>query len=161
MKDFCINAKMQLAQYDELTDSDKRLVDMAKDATNRSYAPYSHFRVGAALLMANGETVIGCNQENAVFPAGLCAERTAIFSAQAQYPDVVIETLAIAARNTSDKFVTEPVSPCGSCRQVILEQECRLNHPIRILLVGESGILIINTIKDLLPLCFMDESMRG
>ena len=126
MKEICLSAKMQLAQYEELNDTDKQLVDMAKDATKRSYAPYSHFHVGAALLMANGQFVIGCNQENAVFPAGLCAERTAIFSAQAQYPDVPIETLAIAARNVNGDFVTEPVTPCGSCRQVILEQECRL-----------------------------------
>lgn len=161
MKEICLSAKMQLAQYEELNDTDKQLVDMAKDATKRSYAPYSHFHVGAALLMANGQFVIGCNQENTVFPAGLCAERTAIFSAQAQYPDVPIETLAIAARNINGDFVTEPVTPCGSCRQVILEQECRLSHPIKILLVGETGILIINTVKDLLPLCFMDESMKG
>jgi cytidine deaminase len=111
------------------------------------------------LLLADGSVVIGANQENAVFPLGLCAERTAIFAAQAQRPDQSILKIAIAARNENG-FMANPVSPCGSCRQVILEMEERYEQPIRILLYGTTGVYVINSVRDLLPLCFIDESMR-
>ena len=148
-----------LAQLDELAADDQELVQKAMKATDNSNAKYSHFRVGAALLLADGSVVIGANQENAVFPLGLCAERTAIFAAKAQRPDQSILKIAIAARNENG-FMANPVSPCGSCRQVILEMEERYEQPIRILLYGTTGVYVINSVRDLLPLCFIDESMR-
>ena len=146
-------------EYSELSPEDRELVDKAMQMTKASYAPYSNFHVGAALRLENGVIVGGCNQENAVYPVGLCAERVAVFSSQAQYPNTKILSLAISARNTEGEFVTVPVSPCGSCRQVILEQEMRFNQPIRILLVGQNGVFIFNSIKDLLPFAFSEESL--
>ena len=110
-------------------------------------------------MLADGSVVIGANQENAVFPLGLCAERNAIFAAQAQRPDQALLKLAIAARNDNG-LVATPVSPCGSCRQVILEMEERYKQPIRILLYGTNGVYVINSVRDLLPLCFLDDSMK-
>ena len=148
-----------LAQLDELAADDQELVQMAMKATDNSNAKYSHFRVGAALLLADGSVVIGANQENAVFPLGLCAERTAIFAAQANYPDQPVTAIAVAARNESG-LVKSPVSPCGSCRQVILEIEERYSQPIKVLLYGTDGVYVVDSVRDLLPLCFIDESMR-
>ncbi|MBP5387930.1 MAG: cytidine deaminase [Prevotella sp.] len=159
MKDIEMKFNIVLAKLDELAADDQELVQMAMKATDNSYAKYSHFRVGAALLLADGSVVIGANQENAVFPLGLCAERTAIFAAQAQRPDQPILKIAIAAQNANG-FMANPVSPCGSCRQVILEMEERYEQPIRILLYGTTGVYVINSVRDLLPLCFIDESMR-
>lgn len=159
MKEQKIEIKMQFAQFDELSADDRNLVGRAIEATKNSYANYSHFHVGAAVRLANGHIIIGANQENAAFPSGLCAERTAIFAAQANYPDQPIEALAIAASNDKG-FQSKPVSPCGSCRQVILEIEDRYKKPVRILLYGTSGVYIINSIKDLLPLCFVDADMK-
>ena len=156
-KQLTINYSMY--ELSELTPEDRELVDKAMQMTEASYAPYSNFHVGAALRLENGVIVGGCNQENAVYPAGLCAERVAVFSSQAQYPNTKILSLAISARNTEGEFVTVPVSPCGSCRQVILEQEMRFNQPIRILLVGQNGIFIFNSIKGLLPFAFSEDSL--
>ena len=160
MKPISIEISCQLAEYSELSPMDRELVDKAKQMTEASYAPYSNFHVGASLRLANGVVVGGCNQENAVYPLGLCAERVAIFSSQAQFPNTAIMSLAIAARNTEGEFVSEPVSPCGSCRQVILEHEMKYNQPIRILLVGQKGILIFHSIKDLLPFSFTADSIK-
>ncbi len=159
MKELTTTIQYQLAQLEELDSQEQTLVKRAMQATDNSYAKYSNFRVGAACLLANGHIVIGANQENAAYPSGLCAERTAIFAAQANYPDQPVTTLAIAARN-ADGFLSSPISPCGSCRQVILEIEDRYKQPVRILLYGKDGILCINTVKDLLPFCFVDECMR-
>lgn len=115
--------------------------------------------MGAALLLENGEIMIGANQENAAFPSGLCAERTAIFAAQANHPELKITTLAIAARNENG-LLKSPITPCGACRQVILEIEDRYKSPVRILLYGTEGVYIIKSVKDLLPLCFVDENMH-
>lgn len=101
-------------------------------------------------------TFIGCNQENAAFPAGICAERSAIFSAGAQYPDQPITLLAIAARSKDGEFTKEPVSPCGTCRQVLIENETRFQHPIRILLYGQRCVYIVDSIKQLMPLSFTE-----
>ena len=144
---------------DELTTDDRELVEKAIGATANSYSPYSHFSVGACLRLSDGSTVIGANQENAAYPVGLCAERTAIFAAQAQHPELSVLALAIAARNTSGELTDQPVAPCGSCRQVILEVEERYHQPIRILLYGRKGIYILQSVKDLLPLCFVSEDM--
>jgi len=115
--------------------------------------------VGAACLLADGRIVIGANQENAAFPSGLCAERSAIFAAQSNYPEQPITTLAIAARNEHG-FLKSPISPCGACRQVILEIEDRYKQPVRILLYGEDGTYCFRSVKDLLPFSFVDANMK-
>ncbi len=143
----------------ELSKEDLELVNRAKEATKNSYANYSHFNVGAALRLENGDIIIGANQENAAFPSGLCAERTAVFAAQAQHPDQPIEALAIAAKNVNG-FIKEPISPCGPCRQVILEVEDRYKKPVRIILYGTDGIYIVKSVKDLLPFSFVDANMK-
>jgi cytidine deaminase len=104
--------------------------------------------------LENGVEVIGCNQENAAYPSGLCAERTALFAAGAQYPDVPVAVLAIAARGTDGELLEEPVAPCGSCRQVIIETETRAKRPIRILLFGHRCVYVIDGIRQLMPLMF-------
>lgn len=144
--------------YEELSDSDKRLIEAAKEATKRSYAPYSHFNVGAAVLFEDGTIVTGANQENAAYPSGLCAERTALFYVGSQYPDKAVTTLAIAASNT-EGFTELPVTPCGACRQVLLETEMRYKRPIRVLMYGTEFTYEILGTKDLLPLSFTDKSM--
>ena len=143
-----------LCTYDELTAADRQLIDAAKDATRRSYAPYSHFHVGAAVLLADGTVVTGTNQENAAYPSGLCAERTTLFYAGSTHPDTAVVSLAIAAF-TDGAFTTNPIVPCGACRQVMLETEQRYNHPIRTLLYGTEGIYLIEGgTRELLPLTF-------
>ena len=159
MKDIQLKINLKFAQLDELDADDRTLVEKAVEATGRSYAKYSNFNVGAALRLANGEIILGANQENAVFTVGLCAERTAIFAAQVRYPDQPVMAIAIAARNVNGRMRL-PVSPCGSCRQVMSEVEERYGQPMRILLYGTDGVYIVNSVKDLLPLCFVDESMR-
>lgn len=159
MKDLTIQAVIKVYQYNELSEEDRKLIDMAKEATKRSYAPYSKFSVGAAALLANGEIVTGTNQENAAYPSGLCAERTTLFYANSQYPDQAVKTLAIAARTEND-FLDSPIPPCGACRQVILETEKRYNQPIRILLYGKENIYLIGGIEDLLPLSFSKKDME-
>jgi len=153
MKNFNITAKIQIYSYDELNPEEKNLIEHAKIACSRAYAPYSQFQVGAAVLLANGEIVTGSNQENVAFPSGLCAERTALFYANSQYPDYAVKSLAVAAFTQGD-FIDRPISPCGACRQVVLETELRFQSPVRILLYGKSEIYSIEGIKDLLPLAF-------
>ena len=159
MKELTITAVLKVYQYDELSEIDHALICAAMDATSRSYAPYSHFRVGAAARLANGVMVTGTNQENAAYPSGLCAERTTLFYANSQYPDQAVTTLAIAARTETD-FIPSPIPPCGSCRQVILETENRFKQPIRILLYGREAIYEVKSIKDLLPLSFDGSEME-
>lgn len=159
MKDLEIKINVTFCQTDELATEHQELVRRAIEATRNSYAPYSRFHVGAALRLANGHIVIGANQENAAFPSGLCAERTAIFAAQAHYPDQSITALAIAARN--DRGLTDtPVTPCGACRQVGLEMEGRYRQPIRVLLYGTKGVYTVQSMHDLVPLSFSDGMMR-
>ena len=145
MKDLTITSVIKVYEYDELNDTDRALLDDAIEATRRSYAPYSHFSVGAAALLANGVVVTGTNQENAAYPSGLCAERTTLFYANSQYPDQAVVTLAIAARTEKD-FIDTPIPPCGACRQVILETEKRYKQPIRILLYGKKCIYEVQSI---------------
>ena len=159
MKEQSIHIKYQVAQMEELCLEEQELVNKAKEATKNSYANYSHFHVGAACRLSDGKIVIGANQENAAFPSGLCAERTAIFAAQANYPSQNITTLAIAAHNEQG-FMKAPISPCGACRQVILEIEDRYKQPVRILLYGTEGIYIFESVKDLLPFSFVDANMK-
>ena len=156
MKEVELKTVIQECQMDELSAEDRQLVEQAIEATRRSYAPYSHFHVGAAVRLENGEIVIGCNQENVAYPSGLCAERTALFAAGAQYPDVPVRVLAVAARGTDGEMTEEPTGPCGSCRQVIIESETRAKHPIRILLYGRRCVYIIDGIRQLMPLTFSE-----
>jgi cytidine deaminase len=153
MKHLNININIDICSKQELTTEEQQLVDRALQASYHSFAPYSHFHVGAAALLENGITVIGANQENAAFPSGLCGERACIFSAQSQYPDQPIRILAIAARN-GEKQTEEPVTPCGSCRQVILQMEQRYHKPVKILLCGKEKYYRVSSIHDLLPLSF-------
>lgn len=159
MKEQTLNINYQIAQLSELNETEQTLIRKAMEATHNSYANYSHFYVGAACQLADGRIVIGANQENAAFPSGLCAERSAIFGAQSNYPEQAITTLAIAARNANG-FLKSPISPCGACRQVILEMEDRYKQPVRILLYGEAGIYCFGSIKDLLPFSFVDANMK-
>ncbi len=156
MEEIELKSVIFAAKPEELTAEERHLLELAIEATNRSYAPYSHFHVGAAVRLDNGAEIIGCNQENAAYPSGLCAERTALFAAGAQYPDVGVSTLAIAARGTDGALLDEPVSPCGACRQVIIESETRAGHPIRILLYGRRRTFVIDGISALMPLSFTE-----
>ena len=156
MKEIEVKPCIWEAQMDELTPEERSLIEQAIEGTNRSYSPYSLFHVGAALKLQNGVTFIGCNQENAAFPAGICAERSAIFAAGAQYPDQPVIMLAIAARSREGEFTYEPVSPCGTCRQVLIETETRFQHPIRILLYGQRCVYVLDSIKQLMPLSFTE-----
>ena len=156
MKEVELKSVIHECQLDELGAEERHLIELAIEATGRSYAPYSHFHVGAAVRLENGVEIIGCNQENAAYPSGLCAERTALFAAGAQYPDTPVEILAIAAKGTDGELTEEPTGPCGSCRQVIIESETRAKHPIRILLYGKRCIYIIDGIRTLMPLTFAE-----
>jgi len=156
MKELELKSVIQECQLDELTAEEQQLIGLAIEATDRSYAPYSHFHVGAAVRLDNGEEIIGCNQENAAYPSGLCAERTALFTAGAQYPDTPVRMLAIAARGTDGELTDNPTGPCGSCRQVIIESETRAKHPIRILLYGQRCVYVIDGIRKLMPLTFSE-----
>lgn len=153
MKDLKIITNIRICPYNELSIEEKKLIDAAKRATENAYAPYSEFRVGAAVLLDNGITVTGNNQENVAYPSGLCAERTALFYAQSQYPDAAPLTLAVAAF-TKGRYTEASISPCGGCRQVLLEVENRYKRSLRVLLYGEKDISIIESAKDLLPLAF-------
>lgn len=159
MKDLTITATIKVYQPDELSPADRALMNAAREATARSYAPYSRFSVGAAAQLADGTVVTGTNQENAAYPSGLCAERTTLFYANSQHPDQPVVTLAIAARTEKD-FIDMPIPPCGACRQVILETEKRYKQPIRILLYGKKCIYEVRSVGDLLPLSFDASAME-
>ena len=156
MEELVLKSTVKVAQMSELSDAERLLVEQAIAATDRSYAPHSHFHVGAAIQLKDGTTIMGCNQENAAFPAGLCAERTAIFAAGAKYPDVPVKVLAIAARTPNGALQAEPVSPCGTCRQVIIETETRFKQAVRIILYGTKRIYVMDGIKQLMPLSFTE-----
>ena len=145
---------------DELSGSDLKLVETAKEATSGSWSPYSGFKVGAALLLEDGTVVTGSNQENAAYPSGLCAERTALFTAGHAHPDKAVTALAIAARNDNG-FTAQPITPCGACRQVLAETEQRGGKPIRYILYGTQGTMVIEGGTDaILPFCFGADSMK-
>lgn len=154
MKQFDITVPVQVVGYDELTEGDRALVERARQATYRSYAPYSRFHVGAAILLDNGATVVGSNQENAATPSGLCAERTAAYYAHSAYPDARFAAIAIAARDTSGREVDEPISPCGACRQALLEFETLGGSDVRVLLAGARCCYLLPSVGSLLPLSF-------
>ncbi len=143
---------------DELEKRQQKLVQKAMDAARSAYAPYSEYFVGAAALLENGEIITGNNQENAAYPSGLCAERVAIFYAGAQYPDVPVLSIAIAAMRDGS-FQEEPVAPCGGCRQVLYEKETQGKAPLEVILYGNQRIQVIKQVADLLPLPFKFESL--
>lgn len=159
MKDYKIEAVLHVYELAELSEEDRQLVEAAKQATQSSYSPYSKFRVGAAVRLQDGTVLLGANQENAAFPSGLCAERTALFAAGAQHPEVPVVALAIAARKGSN-YLARPIPPCGACRQVISGFEERHATSIRILLYGTEGVLVSEGISPLLPLRFVDDDMQ-
>lgn len=154
MKSFTLTTEIKVYTMSELSEKDHRLVIAAQEATLRSYAPYSHFHVGAAVLLEDGTIVTGTNQENAAYPSGLCAERTALFYANSQYPKQAVMALAIAARTENGKLCKTPISPCGACRQVMTETEKRFEKPMRILLCGPDEVFIAENAQSLLPLSF-------
>ncbi len=143
----------EFSSVTEMSAEDQELVAKALEAQKGSYSPYSRFQVGAALKLANGVIVKGANQENAAYPSGLCAERTAMFWAGANYPDVPLDTLAIAG---SDHGVLceSPASPCGSCRQVMAEYQKKHKRPLKVILVGSKRIRKFSCVDDLLPFIF-------
>jgi len=133
---------------------------LAKEMTQKAYAPYSEFFVGAAVLLENGEVITGSNQENGAYPSGLCAERVAVFAASAMFPGIQMKVIAVSAKTTHLK-IEEPVSPCGACRQVLLEYEVLQKAPIRVLLAKDDGkILIVEKVHDLLPLSFSGNDLK-
>lgn len=156
MKTFDITIPVVEAGFDELTPQQQQLVTLARKATYRSYAPYSKFSVGAAILLSNGEIVTGSNQENAAYPSGLCAERTAAFYAHATYPEARFTSIAIAARGTDGNELPDPISPCGACRQALLEYEKLAGVPVEVMLAGKNRILIFPSVSSTLPYCFSE-----
>lgn len=157
-----IDITVKVTEYDspsELPAHEQELLTAAKAATKNAYAPYSKFNVGAALLLENGITVSGNNQENMAYPSGLCAERVAIFSASATYPGVPVKSIAIYCQ--SDEFATDTLSPCGGCRQVLAEYEMRFGSDIRLIMMGEHGkVQAVGSVRDLLPLVFKLEALK-
>ena len=149
MKELKIEIQMQTCTYDELPDEERKLMDAACEATNRSYAPYSHFSVGAAALLENGTVVTGTNQENAAYPSGICAERSVLYYAEAIHASDPIVALAIA----SDPSERE-CYPCGACRQVILDVQRRQGTPIRLIMSGNGTASIVDNAEALLPFTF-------
>ena len=144
---------------DELNQDDRELVNAAREAALLAYAPYSKFSVGAAVRLETGIIIKGTNVENAAFPSGICAERTALSYSASNYPSVKPVAIAVAAI-TEDGLTKEPVPPCGNCRQVIAEEEFRNKTDIRVILSGESKIQIIEKGGDLLPLQFNRNNLK-
>ena len=153
-------------EWDEYDNSEsldaesKSIFEKARDVSQKAYAPYSRFKVGAAVLLENGEIVLGSNQENAAYPNGICAERVAIFAAATQYPNNKIEKIAVAAYNErKERFVGG--APCGSCRQAILEYEVRQKSPIQVIITTEGEkIIVFNKVEDLLPIAFSKKELE-
>ena len=144
----------------ELSPEEQKLVRISREMTEKAYAPYSEFYVGAAVLLENGEIIRGSNQENGAYPSGLCAERVAVFAASAMFPGVTMKTIAVSAKSPR-LSLDAPVSPCGDCRQVMLEYETLQKQPIRMLMSKENGkILIIDRVSDLLPLSFTGDNLK-
>ena len=136
-----IEIEVKVLSFSELSEEKKVLIEKAKEASFAAYAPYSKFSVGVAVLLENGIVVVGNNQENVAYPSGLCAERTALFAANANYPNVAPKALAIAAQ-TGGKFLENPISPCGSCRQVILEAEKRFVLQVQLFFMAWIHIIV-------------------
>lgn len=152
MEEYKIEIPVRKKLIKELTPVEAQWRDVAIEVAKKAYAPYSNFRVGAVAVLENGELVTGSNQENAAYPSGLCAERVALFAAGAHYPDVPVRAIAVVA--IKDGVIQEQISPCGACRQVLLESEIRNKKAIPILLCGRDEVVFINSVSGLLPLSF-------
>ncbi len=152
-----LSVKLDITQYESMSDISQPYQDLllaAKRATELAYAPYSNFQVGAAILLANDTIVLGANQENAAYPMCLCAERTALATTAMQYPGIKPIAIAVTAKNVA-QILSQPITPCGACRQVLAETEMRFGQPITILMQGEIGVIWeVKTVKELLPLSF-------
>lgn len=159
MREINLTTKIAVYLLEECSEVEKKLIDAAKNATQKAYAPYSQFRVGAAVLLENGEVIAGNNQENAAYPSGLCAERTALFFANASRPDQKVVSIAIAAWHNG-QFTRDVITPCGACRQVLLEVENRFHSSVKILMSSEDGIYATSSARELLPLSFGDEMLK-
>ena len=145
---------------DELPQELGWLLNEARQVTANAYAPYSNFQVGAVARLTNGEVVSGSNQENASFPAGLCAERVLLASASSIFPKIPIQTMAVSYKSENVKS-DHPISPCGICRQSLQEFESRVNHPVQLILGGMTGpVYVIDSASRLLPLAFTSEELR-
>ncbi len=145
----------EYASIEELDAKDRALLEAAIAAVDGSYAPYSHFNVGAAVRLADGTVVKGANQENAAYPSGLCAERTAMFAASANHPGVPFESLAVVC-SREGTLMPNPGSPCGACRQVMAQYEREAGKPMRIILGSGGPILVFEGVESLMPLIFND-----
>ena len=154
-----------LIQYEEFTDfdlipkSERELMNKAISSLNKSYAPYSQFNVGSAVLLNNDVIIVGNNQENSSFPCGICAERVAVFSAMSTYPDAIIKKIAITA-GSKNFNLQSPVGPCGLCRQVLIEYEEKQRFDITILLFNNKKIIKLAKAKDLLPFHFKENKLK-
>lgn len=145
---------------EELKDSDRKLILAARESAEKAYAPYSKFKVGAAVELDSGLIIRGANVENAAFPSGICAERSALANSISNYPKDKPVAIAIVSMNTEG--ITEDFpSPCGNCRQVIAEEESRTGAKIRIILSGKNKTVIIDSVSDLLPLQFNKENLKA
>ncbi|MDR1983453.1 MAG: cytidine deaminase [Prevotellaceae bacterium] len=154
MNEFEINIKAKrYCSINELDEADRRLLEAANMATKTSYAPYSRFNVGSAVLLENGEIITGSNQENNAYPSGLCAERVAVFYANAKYPNVAIKAIAISSA-VDNKINDSEVYPCGSCRQVLVESENRQDTKIKLIMGGAKSIIVIDSVSLMLPFTF-------
>jgi cytidine deaminase len=145
----------------ELAKQDAELLSKARTVTAQAYAPYSNFFVGAVARLSNGDTVTGTNQENASFPVGICAERSLLASAASLFPGKAIDTMAISYDNKNENTESDrPISPCGMCRQALLEYEIRTGQAIRLILGGQEGnIYVVETVKHLLPFAFTNKEL--
>lgn len=148
----------EYSSVDELPQNDANLLNAAIEALNGSYAPYSNFNVGAAVLLDNGVIVKGSNQENIAYPSGLCAERTALFSAHANYPQNKIVSIALTSSQNGLLLATPPF-PCGACRQVMAQTQTRNGSPLRIIIGGSDKIFVFNSVESLLPFIFASEEV--
>lgn len=147
------NSYIEYGSLDEMEPGDRELAVAAMEAMSGSYAPYSHFNVGAAVRMSDGQIVKGANQENAAFPSGLCAERTAMFSASAQHPDKDLRSIALAG-GESGQLTEQPATPCGACRQVMAQYQTKAGQPMSVIMVGKSRIWKFDSVDAILPLIF-------
>lgn len=154
--------KIVRQEFDSMADlspEDRALLRTAQECCDTAYAPYSEFHVGAALRMEDGTVETGSNQENSAYPSGLCAERVAIFHASAKYPGKQVHTIAIAARRKEEAHFL-PVTPCGSCRQVLAEYECKQELPIRLIMqYPEDKVTVLSSVLDLLPFVFTKDNL--
>ena len=160
MQEKKIELSFILAHLSELSAEEQQLVSNAKSAFKTAYAPYSGFLVGASVLLENGEVINGSNQENVAYPSGLCAERVALFYAGAKYPNIKVNTIAVSV--LSKNFdVTDVISPCGACRQVMAEYEDKQDKPIKVILHSPTDeVLIANRVEDLLPFMFKSPLLK-